>query len=238
MDEPNVIAIDGPAASGKTTVGRMLAEELGYLLLDTGCMYRAATLAALHQDVDIEDESAVTQLARTITIDVQPVDPTTEDGRLYTTLLNGADVTWKIRSPAVDRNVSQVASYSGVRREMVRQQRQLARRGHVIMVGRDIGTVGVPEAPLKFYITASAEERARRRWQERQKRGHNTNYETILADVERRDAFDSSREHSPMRPADDAIIIDTTGRSPEIIVRELIAMVRSKTEQYSVIGKQ
>jgi CMP/dCMP kinase len=220
-DLTSVIAIDGPAASGKTTIGRLLAERLDYLLLDTGSMYRAVTLAALRQGVDVEDETAVTHLAQSLTIDIKPAAGE-KDGRLSTTLLNGEDVTWALRGPEVDAHVSQVASYAPVRREMVRQQQQFGRRGRVVMVGRDIGTVVVPNAPLKLYITASAEERAHRRWQERQKQGHSGSHEAFLADVRRRDEIDGSRQHSPMRPAADALIVDTTNRSPQEIVAEIV----------------
>ena len=184
-----VIAIDGPAASGKSTIGLLLADKLGYLFLDTGCMYRAATLAALRRHIDVTDETAVTNLAQSIEIEVQPAGDA-GDGRQYTTLLDGQDVTWELRSPDVDTYVSQVSSYPGVRAELVRRQRQYGARGHVVMVGRDIGTVVVPDAPLKLYITASAEERARRRWLDRQAQGHPAQYDSILADVRRRDQFD------------------------------------------------
>jgi CMP/dCMP kinase len=226
-DLTSVIAIDGPAASGKTTIGRLLAERLDYLLLDTGSMYRAVTLAALRQGVDMADETAVTHLAQSIHIDIEPAGDE-QDGRLSTTLLDGEDVTWALRGPEVDAHVSQVASYAPVRQEMVRQQRAFGQRGHVVMVGRDIGTVVVPDAPLKLYVTASAEERARRRWQERQKQGHNGGYDAILADVRRRDAIDGGRQHSPMRPADDALIVDTTDRSPEEIVDEIMQVASSR----------
>lgn len=218
------IAIDGPSASGKTTIAQLLAEQLAYLLLDTGCMYRATTLAVLGQGVDVNDETAVTQLAHTIQIDIQPATGH-DDGRLYTTLLNGQDVTWDIRSPEVDLNVSRISSYPGVRQEMVQRQRLYGQRGHVVMVGRDIGTVVLPETPLKFYITASAEERARRRWQERQQQGYSSDYEAILADVVRRDQLDSNRQHSPLRPADDAIILDTTAHSPNEIVTDMLRRI-------------
>lgn len=226
MSLVNVIAIDGPAASGKTTVGRMLAERLGYLFLDTGFMYRTATLAALQAGVDLGDETAVTQLAAASDIGVRAMREREKDGRLYTVLLNGNDVTWEIRSPAVDANVSQVASYANVRREMVRQQRLFGNRGNCVMVGRDIGTVVLPNAPLKLYITASAEERAQRRWHDRRKQGHEASYETILADVVRRDNIDSNREHSPLRPAKDAVIIDSSKRPPTDILNEILGMLK------------
>jgi len=232
MTLPQTIAIDGPAASGKTTVGRMLAEHLGYLFLDTGCMYRAVTLAALQQQMDMMDEAAVTSLAQQIAIDIQPAGEK-QDGRFYTALLDGQDVTWEIRSPDVDANVSQVSQYAGVRQEMVQRQRAFGQNGRIVMVGRDIGTVVLPEAPLKFYITASPEERANRRWRERTEGGHHDSYQTILADVIRRDQIDSSRQHSPLRPAADAIIIDTTGKSPQTILQELVSLVAAEKETVS-----
>jgi cytidylate kinase len=224
MTFPQTIAIDGPAASGKTTLGRMLAEQLGYLFLDTGCMYRAVTLAALQQNVDVLDETAVTQLAQQINMDIQPVGDK-QDGRFYTVLLNNQDVTWDIRSPQVDANVSQISQYAGVRQEMVQRQRAFGQNGRIVMVGRDIGTVVLPNAPLKFYITASPAERANRRWLERTKQGHHDDLDIILADVIRRDDIDSSRQHSPLRPAADAIIVDTTGKVPEDILQELVDLV-------------
>jgi cytidylate kinase len=225
--ELRIIAIDGPAASGKSTIGCLLAEKLGFLLLDTGCMYRATTLAALKSGVAVADETAVTQLAQSIDIDVQP--PANEgDGRHYTTLLNGQDVTWDLRSPAVDTHVSLVSSYAGVRQEMVRRQRRFGLRGNVVMVGRDIGTVVMPDAPLKLYITASAEERARRRLRDRNEQGHSNSYESILADVQRRDQFDSSRRHSPLRPADDAVIIDTSRLTPDEIIAKILELVNGR----------
>jgi cytidylate kinase len=229
MNLPQTIAIDGPAASGKTTLGRMLAEQLGYLFLDTGCMYRAVTLAALQQQVDVMDETAVTRLAQQVDIDIQPIGDK-QDGRFYTVLLNDQDVTWDIRAPEVDANVSQISQYAGVRQEMVKRQRAFGEDGRIVMVGRDIGTVVLPNAPLKLYITASPAERANRRWLERTKRGHHDNLEAILADVIRRDDIDSSRQHSPLRPAADAIIVDTTGKVPESILQELVDLVTRSTE--------
>ncbi|MCP4425908.1 MAG: (d)CMP kinase [Chloroflexi bacterium] len=221
----NVIAIDGPAASGKSTIGHMLAEKLGFLFLDTGCMYRAATLAALQQGVDVADETAVTNLSRAIQMEIKPAGDV-GDGRQYTVLLNGQDITWELRSPDVDANVSLVSSYKDVREDLVRRQREFGLRGQVVMVGRDIGTVVLPDAPLKLYITASAEERARRRWLDRQEQGHNNSYDAILADVQRRDEFDSNRRHSPLQPANDAVIIDTTDLTPDAIIAEILALAQ------------
>lgn len=223
------IAMDGPAASGKTTIGQMVAEALGFLLLDTGAMYRATTLAALRANIDLEQETAVFTLATQIQIDIKDGSQA-HDGRIYTVLLDGNDVTWALRETAVDQNVSLISSYPDVRHRMVARQREMAEEMNVVMVGRDIGTVVLPHAPLKLYVTASAEERARRRWSERQKRGHNESYEAILQDVIRRDKIDASRQHSPMRPAKDAILLDTTGHTPAEVVKQILSLVAERKQ--------
>ena len=220
-----LIAIDGPAASGKSTVGRLLAEKLHFLYLDTGCMYRAVTWTALQHGIDLDDETAVTQLARDIKMEIFPAKGEA-DGRHYTVHVDGQDITWGLRTPAVDANVSQVSSYLGVRQEMVKRQRAFGQRGAVVMVGRDIGTVVMPDAPLKLFITASAEERARRRTRDRSDQGHTADYGDILADVQRRDEIDSNREHSPLRPAADAILIDSTAQPPAAIVSAILQMIQ------------
>lgn len=218
---PSVIAIDGPAASGKSTVALLLADAIGYLYLDTGTMYRALTLLALRRGVDAADGPALTQLALGMDFNVYPAGDF-GDGRHYTVMLGGEDVTWAIRSPEVDAAVSAVSSHKAVREEMVRRQRVFAERGRIIVVGRDIGTVVCPDAPLKLYITASPEERARRRWLDRQRQGHPDDYAAILADVVRRDEIDSTREHSPLKPAADSQIIDTTGQPPDAVVDDIL----------------
>ncbi|MGD2050784.1 MAG: (d)CMP kinase [Chloroflexota bacterium] len=223
MNDKLVIAIDGPAASGKTTVGRMLADHLDYLFLDTGCMYRAVTLAVLRRGIDIDDEAAVVKLANTIELDILPPSEK-DDRRLYSVLLDGEDVTWDIRTREVDLNVSQVSAYRGVRENLVGRQRKIASRGNVVVVGRDIGTVVLPDAPLKFYIIASTEERAYRRWLEQQKRDRSSSYEKILADMIRRDRIDGNRVHSPMRAAEDAIIVDTTNLTPEQVLEQILSL--------------
>jgi cytidylate kinase len=209
MRTPNIIAIDGPAASGKSTVGEKLAADLGYLYFDTGVMYRAVTLAALERLHSVQDEEAVSELAEQIQIDVLP--PSLADGRLYDVLLDGKDVTWAIRQPEIDQDVSQVSAYPRVRQAMTVQQRRIGQRGSVIMVGRDIGTVVFPEAELKIYLDASVEERARRRFHEMIQRGQPANYEEILKAMKRRDKMDSSRAIAPLRPAQDAVIVNTDG---------------------------
>ena len=221
---PDVITIDGPAASGKSTIGLMLAQRLGYLCLDTGSMYRALTLAAMRHGISPDDEEAVVRLAADCDLDILPLADET-DGRHYTVLLDGIDVTWDLRLPEVDAAVSQISTYPEVRAEMVRRQRVVGRRGRVIMIGRDIGTVVMPDAALKLFITASPEERARRRHLDRLRQGQDDDYETILADVVRRDNIDSSRKHSPLRPAHDAIRIDTTGRTAEEVMVEIMSLL-------------
>jgi CMP/dCMP kinase len=223
MSATSIIAIDGPAASGKSTVAEKVAVELNFLYFDTGVMYRAVTLAALRFLNSVQDEVAVSRLAEQVQIDVRP--PGSMDGRIYDVLLDGDDVTWAIRQPDVDRNVSQVSAYSGVRSAMTEQQRRIGRRGNVIMVGRDIGTVVFPDAGLKIYLDASVEERARRRFEEVQRRSQSGSYEEILEAMKRRDKMDSSRAIAPLRPADDAIIINTDGMAiGEVVgkVKELI----------------
>jgi len=208
MKPVGVIAIDGPAASGKSTLGAELAGRLGYLYLDTGAMYRAATLAVLQQSITVDDEKAVTLLVSEIEIDVRP--PSKDDGRRNDILIDGIDATWEIRSPEVDANVSQVSMYSGVREILTQRQREIGRRGKVVMVGRDIGTVVLPDADIKIYLDASAEARARRRHLENEERGNSMSYEDVLEGVKQRDYIDSTREIAPLRIAEDAIVVDST----------------------------
>lgn len=205
---PSIIAIDGPAASGKSTVGALLARRLGYIYFDTGVMYRAVTWVALERGMDIGDEAAVTDLAERMQIDV--LAPTVEDGRQYTVMCDGRDVTWAIRTPEVDRAVSPVSAYPGVRTAMTAQQRRIGLAGHVVMVGRDIGTVVLPEADVKIYLDASAEERACRRQAECLARGESVKFEDVLSAMTRRDQIDSGRATAPLRPAEDAVIVDST----------------------------
>jgi CMP/dCMP kinase len=209
MSIPNIIAIDGPAASGKSTIAEKLAADLGYLYFDTGVMYRAVTLAALRKLQSVQEEPLVTGIAEQVDIDVQP--PGTADGRLYDVIVDGEDVTWAIRQPEVDRDVSQVSAYPGVRKAMTEQQRRIGQRGGVVMVGRDIGTVVFPEAELKVFLVASVEERARRRFEEVTGRGQDADYQDILEAMKKRDQMDSSRVIAPLRPAADAVIVNTDG---------------------------
>ena len=207
MGIPTTITIDGPAASGKSTLGSLLAKELGYLYLDTGVMYRAVTLAALEKGLDIADEGSVSELAQRVQIDVRP--PSVDDGRDNDVWLDGKDVTWAIRSDDVNRYVSPVSAYRIVREAMTTQQRRIAQGNKVIMVGRDIGTVVLPKADLKIFLDASVDVRAHRRYQEILERGEDADYDAVRRSVMNRDLIDSSREIAPLKPAQDAVVINS-----------------------------
>jgi len=226
------IAIDGPAASGKSTIGGLLAERLGYLYLDTGAMYRAVTWVALERGLDIDDEEPLSALARSLEIEI--TRPGVNDGRQYTVLADGEDVTWEIRRPDVDRYVSPVSACADVRQALTEQQRRIAQRGRVVMVGRDIGTVVIPDADLKIYLDASPEVRARRRFLELVERGEQADYEEILSNVVRRDRIDSQREVAPLKAAQDAIVVDTDNLSiGEVldVIEELVEGTTAGSEE-------
>jgi len=215
-----IIAIDGPAGSGKSTIGKILADHLNYLFVDTGVMYRAVTLAALKQGIDVEDEIEVSRLAEVIDITLQT--PSEDDGRDCDVLVGGEDVTWDIRNPEVDAFVSIVSAYPAVRRTLSEKQRQIGLQGNVVMMGRDIGTIVLPDADLKIYLDASLEERANRRYQERRSRGETVEYEPILLALRERDQIDSTREVAPLKPAVDAVVIDTDGYSIEEVFMKIL----------------
>ena len=219
----SIIAIDGPAASGKSTLGMRLAQTLGYLYLDTGVMYRAVTLAALERGVPVEDEDGVSDIACQVDIVVRL--PSVDDQRQYDVLLDGEDVTWKIRISEVDANVSLVSSYPIVRQEMTRIQREIGLAGNVVMVGRDIGTVVLPEADLKIYLVASLEERAMRRTRECKQRGEQSDYEESLSMMRERDRFDSTRELAPLMPAPDAVVVDTSDMTADEVLEQGMILV-------------
>lgn len=227
---PSIIAIDGPAASGKSTIGKRLADELGYLFFDTGLMYRAVTWLALQRGINLDDEAAVTTLAESVPIEIQP--PSLADGRACDVIVEGVDITWEARRPEVDANVSQVSAYPGVRRALSAQQRRIGQRGNVVMVGRDIGTVVLPDADLKVYLDASAEERARRRTNEIIARGGIADYGQILAKVIERDRIDSTRDVAPLKIAGDAIVIDSNNLNAEEVFQQILALCKTTHHPY------
>jgi cytidylate kinase len=221
---PSIIAIDGPAASGKSTLGLRLAEALHYLFFDTGVMYRAVTWLVLDRGIDVNDEAAVTALAENVPIDVAPAS--VPDGRACDVLIEGKDITWQTRLPEVELNVSPVAAYRGVRAALTQQQRRIGLRGRVVMVGRDIGTVVLPDADLKIYLDASAEERAKRRYEEILARDGEANYEEILAKVQERDRIDSTRDVAPLKAAADAIVLDSDHLTADQVFEKALALCK------------
>jgi CMP/dCMP kinase len=221
---PSIIAIDGPAASGKSTIGLRLANTLGYLFFDTGVMYRAITWLALGRGIDIHDEAAVTKLAQETQIDVAPASK--QDGRVCDVLVNGQDITWETRTRRVDENVSIVAAYAGVRKALSQQQRRIGQRGNIVMVGRDIGTVVLPEADLKIYLDATSEERARRRHDEIIARGGRPDYAEILQRVIERDRIDSTRDVAPLKAAEDAVVLDSDQLNEDQVFERVLALVK------------
>ena len=214
-----VIAIDGPAAAGKSTVSKAVAKKLGYTYIDTGAMYRAFTEYCLRKGVDCQDEKACCALIPEVEITLYP------DGKV---MCSGKDVTREIREPHVSGNVSYIASYKDIRLAMVDLQRKTAEKVSVVMDGRDIGTYVLPNADVKIFQIASVEERAKRRFLENQEKGIPCTYEDIVADVEKRDRIDSSRAFAPLKPAEDSIQLDTSKMSIEGSVQAVLDIIKEK----------
>jgi len=217
--KPQLIAIDGPVAVGKSSVGSLLARRLGYVFFDTGMMYRAFTWKVLNSGISIEDEQKLCQLANTTKFDFVPLQ-----GCYLSPLVDDEDVSSKLFRPEVEEHVSLASKIVGVRQTLILEQRRLAQRGKIVMAGRDIGTVVLPWAELKIFLTASTEERARRRYKELLERGENSSLEIVLADLKKRDEMDIHRTISPLKPAEDAIIIDTENFTLEQVVDKIYAL--------------
>jgi cytidylate kinase len=214
----DVIAIDGPGGAGKSTIAALLAEELGYLHLDTGAMYRAVTLAALEKNIDFNDSESLTKVAENINIDFN------QAGEIF---IDGRNVSQEIRSQKVNRHVSETASVKEIREIMVKKQKKIAEENKVVMDGRDITTVVLPDAKYKFYLTASIEERARRRYEEMKSKNITVDIEEIKNNIKERDKKDSQREHSPLKKADDAVLIDSTNLSIEEVIEKMKKVIKS-----------
>ena len=227
MTNPLIIAIDGPSASGKSTLGRMLARELGLLYIDTGSMYRAVALAVIDSGISEQDEVATGRLAENAAIDLAG-DPDS-----LRVSLNGRDVTSRIRDEDVTRVSSIVSAMPAVRRAMVSRQRELGRRGAVLN-GRDIGSVVFPDADIKFFLDAAVAERAERRLAEEREINPAARFEQTLVDISERDRRDSTREDSPLVVADDAIVIDSTGLSIEDVFRKMMNYVAEREQKWAV----
>ena len=225
-----VIAIDGPVAAGKTTVGRELARRLALSYLDTGVMYRAITWLALERKVSVTDEAGLGRLAKESNISLDG-----QDSRAV--LIAGARVGPELWEPKVVQNVSQVAQVPAVRRALVEQQRALAAEGRIVMVGRDIGTVVLPNADLKLFITASVEVRARRRWQELQEGGQDRDFDQVLQETQERDRIDSQRADSPLVPAEDALLVETDKLDVEQVTDLIIQRLHKLAQNFSGLGQ-
>lgn len=219
MEQYN-IAIDGPSSAGKSTIAKKVAARLGTTYLDTGAMYRALTLSALRKGADLESEPAILAV-----LDESEIHLTQVEGH-QTVFLNDEDVTESIRSTDVTKNVSVVSSHEKVRAEMVRRQQRFAEKGGIVMDGRDIGTVVLPNADLKIYLVASAEERALRRYHESVAKGMTVSLEQLTEDMKARDHYDMNREASPLRKADDAVELDTTHLSIDAVVETVLNLIK------------
>ena len=210
------IAIDGPGGAGKSTIARRAAAELGFVYVDTGAIYRAVACAALSRGIDPSDEAAVSALLPSLQLGVQHV------------WLNRADISSELRTPAVSTAASRVSALPVVRQFLLEQQRVVARTHDVIMDGRDIGTVVLPDADVKIFLSASPEVRARRRWLELQEKGAPDTYEAVLSDLVARDERDSNRAIAPLRPADDAVLLDTSGMTLQESIDAILKLIRKK----------
>jgi CMP/dCMP kinase len=216
------IAIDGPAAAGKSTVAKIVAGKLSYLYIDTGAMYRSLTYKALKLNIDLHDENELKELLAQTKITLEP----TEDGQIV--YVDGENVTDEIRQAAVTNSVSHVAVHSQVREEMVNRQQQLAKQGAVVMDGRDIGTHVIPDAEIKVFLLASVDERAQRRHEENISKGFPSDLEQLKVEIARRDKIDSEREVAPLKKAEDATEIDTTSLSIPEVVDQIMLLVERK----------
>jgi len=219
-----VVAIDGPAGAGKSTVARSLARHLGFRYVNTGWMYRAVAREALRRGISLRDAAALAEIARTLRMEFQE----TEAGPAI--FADGEEVTEAVGAPSVSEAASVVSAHAAVREALVERQRRLGADGGIVMEGRDIGTVVFPDAEVKLYVTAALEERVRRRLQELRKRGETVSVDEVRAAEEERDRRDRERVHSPLRVAPDATVVDTTGRSPEDVVKEVLAIYRRRTD--------
>ena len=220
IQKPIVIAIDGPAGAGKSTVAKELARRLGFTYLDTGAMYRALTLKAIQQKVNLEDETALVSLAKKTIIEI-----TADDKNTLRVLLDGRDVSEIIRSLEVTNNTFYIARTPGVREVMVERQREIGRTTNVVVEGRDVGTVVFPKATKKFYLDADFNERSRRRIDELRAKGKNVDEQSLKEDLQERDTKDFTRKAGPLKKADDAIVIDSTHLSIEDVIGKILGFI-------------
>jgi len=220
-----IIAIDGPAAVGKSTMGKLIARELGFLYIDTGAIYRAITWKVLKNNINKNDENMISDLVSNTCIIIEG-ENTNSTKDYYHIFVDGEDVTEEIRNPKIDRNVSQIARLPKIRKQLIYLQRKLAEKGNVVMEGRDIGSVILPKADIKLYFTASEEERIRRRYIELLDKGYNVDYEEVKKQILQRDEIDSKRKYAPLIKAKDAILIDSTKKSIEEVKNEILKIIK------------
>ena len=221
------IAIDGPAAVGKSTIGKLIARELNYTYIDTGAIYRAITWKVLKNNIGINDENTISEIVLNTRITIKKTN-TNSLKDYYHIFVDGEDVTEEIRNPRIDQNVSQIARLSKIRKQLIYLQRELAEKGNIVMEGRDIGSVILPEADIKLYFTASEEERIKRRYKELTDKGYNLGYEEVKKQIVQRDEIDSKRKYAPLIRAKDAILIDSTEKSIEEVKDKILKIIRSK----------
>ena len=223
------IAIDGPAAVGKSTMGKLIARELGFLYIDTGAIYRAITWKVLKNNINVYDEDIISNLVSNTCITIERANSNSLDN-YYHIFVDRKDVTEEIRNPRIDQNVSQIARLPKIRKQLIYLQRKLAEKGNIVMEGRDIGSVILPQADIKFYFTASEEERIKRRYKELINKGYSIDYEVVKKQIIQRDKIDSKRKYAPLIRAKDAILIDSTEKSIEEVKDKILKIIKKYRE--------
>jgi cytidylate kinase len=219
-----VIAIDGPAAVGKSTMGKLIAREFGLLYIDTGAIYRAITWKVLNNNINVYDEDTISKLVSNTYITIEEKNRYSLKG-YYRIFVDGKDVTEEIRNPGIDQNVSHIAKLPKIRRQLIYLQRKLAEKGDIVMEGRDIGSVILPKADIKLYFTASEEERIKRRYKELIDQGYNIDYREVKKQIVQRDEIDRKRKYAPLIKAKDAILIDSTEKSIEEVKDKILKII-------------
>ncbi|GAG64497.1 unnamed protein product [marine sediment metagenome] len=224
-----IIAIDGPAAVGKSTMGKLIARELGFLYIDTGAIYRAITWKVLKNNINLNDENIISNLVSNTFVTIEKVNCKILND-YYHIFVDGEDVTEEIRNPRIDQNVSQIARLPKIRKQLIYLQRKLAEKGDIVMEGRDIGSVILPQADIKFYFTASEEERIKRRHKELINKGYSIDYEEVKKQIIQRDKIDSKRKYAPLIKAKDAILVDSTEKSIEEVKDKILKIIKKYRE--------
>ena len=222
-----IIAIDGPAAVGKSTMGKLIARELGFLYIDTGAIYRAITWKVLKNNININDEDIISSMVSDTCITIEKANIKSLND-YYHIFVDGEDVTEGIRNPRIDQNVSQIARLPKIRKQLIYLQRELAEKKNIVMEGRDIGSVILPQADIKFYFTASEEERIKRRYKELIDKGYSVDYEIVKKQIIQRDKIDSKRKYAPLIKAKDAILIDSTKKSIKEVKNKILKIIKKR----------